>query len=127
MKGRMRFVSLLTASLLLVWSIVAVPFGRQIQAQSRVELEAITDNNDETFDLNASKLSRDLRALIDKSRGNNMSAEMQDVIVQTSGTSLAAQIAAIRRQGGRVKHTFRAVDRSRFDVSRFCHPESPGK
>ena len=99
MKGRMRFVSLLTASLLLGWSIVAVPFGRQIQAQSRVDLEAITDNNDENFDLKSSKLPRDLRALIDKSRDNNMCAEMQDVIVQSSGTSLAVQIAAIRPPG----------------------------
>jgi serine protease AprX len=109
MKGRTRFISVLTALLLIVWSTIGLPV-RRIQAQSRATGEAIAHNDGESLDLRSRKLPRDLRAVIDDSRGNALSKETRDVIVQIDGTSAADQIESIRQHGGRVRHTFKSVN-----------------
>src|SRR4029079_10613440 len=109
MKGRTRFISVLTALLLIVWSTIGLPV-RRIQAQSRATGETIAHNDGESLDLRSRKLPRDLRAVIDDSRGNALSKETRDVIVQIDGTSAADQIESIRQHGGRVRHTFKSVN-----------------
>ena len=111
MKGRTRLVSILIASLLILWSTIGVPFGSEMLAQSQAGGEALLANNDdENLDPQSRKLPRDLRAFIDDAREDASASKTRDVIVQISGTSFAEDIAAIKRHGGRVKRSFSAVN-----------------